>query len=323
MLVIGPNVGAQAAGRNLARFADLLAPEGPAMLKQIAAAEQALTPDCLCAELVYMPPNPRSANVVIRPSVRPYEITLGSSAGVPASRVIPLDELVVRVERDRFYVRWPTAEKRVAFFTGHMLNPYLAPAIVRFLEELSHDGRAALSPFNWEQAEGFPFLPRVQAGRIVLRPAQWRLRKEHLATSSQEAYKCSLQSWRAEWNVPKHVCLSFADNRLVIDLDDTAQAAELRAELLRLPTGGDIIVQEVLPALDEAWLRGPRDTTAVSSSFRSSYLETRRLLSPAMLVLLYLSARRSNQLLQRLGAIRPGVSGCSSRYIARAISKEI
>lgn len=257
MLVVGPNVGAQAAGRNLARFADLLAPEGPAMLKQIAAAERALTPDCLCAELVYMPPNLRSANVVIRPSVRPYEITLGSSAGVPASRVIPLDELVVRVERDRFHVWWPTVEKRVAFFTGHMLNPYVAPAIVRFLEELSHDGRAALSPFHWEQAEGFPFLPRVQAGRIVLRPAQWRLRKEQLVTSSREAYNCSLQSWRAEWNVPKHVCLSFVDNRLVIDLDDTAQAAELRAELLRLPTGGDIIVQEVLPALDEAWLRGP------------------------------------------------------------------
>jgi thiopeptide-type bacteriocin biosynthesis protein len=257
LLVIGPNVGAQAAGRNLARFADLLAPEGPAMLKQIAAAEQALASDCLCAELVYMPPNPRSANVVIRPSVRPYEITLGSSAGVLASRVIPLDELVVGVERDRFYVRWPAAGKRVAFFTGHMLNPYVAPAIVRFLEELSRDGRAAFSPFSWEQAEGFPFLPRVQAGRIVLRPAQWRLRKEHLATSSQEAYDCSLQSWRTEWNVPKRVGLSFADNRLVLDLDDTAQAAELRAELLRLPAGGDIIVQEVLPALDEAWLQGP------------------------------------------------------------------
>ena len=257
MLVIGPNVGAKAAGRNLARFADLLAPEGPTMLKQIAAAEQAHIPDCLCAELVYMPPNPRSANVGIRPSVRPFEIAVGPSAGVAASSVIPLDELVVGVERDRFYVRWPTAEKRVAFFTGHMLNPYLAPGVVRFLEELSHDGRPAFSPFNWEQAEGFPSLPRVQAGRVVLRPAQWRVSKEHLATSSQEAYDRSLQSWRTEWNVPRYVCLSFADNRLVLDLDDTAQAAELRAELLRLPSGGDIIVQEVLPTLDEAWLLGP------------------------------------------------------------------
>ena len=72
---------------------------------------------------------------------------------------------------------------------------------------------------------------------------------------------------------------------------------------LRLPAGGDIIVQEVLPALDEAWSRGPWDITTVSSSFRSSYLEACSLLTPAMLVLLYLSARRSNHLHQRLGAI--------------------
>lgn len=257
MLVIGPNVGAQAAGRNLARFADLLVPEGPGMLKQIADAEQAYTPDRLSAELVYMPPNLRLANVVIRPPVRPYEITLGASAGVAASNIIPLDELTVGIERDLFYVRWSTVKKRVTFFTGHMLNPYMAPAIVRFLEELSRDGTAAFSTFDWDQAEGFPFLPRVQAGRIVLRVAQWRVRKEHLATNSEEAYDRALQSWRTEWNVPRYVCLSVFDNRLVLDLEDTAQAAELRAELLRLPSGGDIIVQEVLPALDDAWLRGP------------------------------------------------------------------
>jgi thiopeptide-type bacteriocin biosynthesis protein len=257
LLVIGPNVGAQAAGRNLGRFADLLAPEGPAMLKQIADAEQACTADRLCAELVYMPLNLRSANVVIRPSVRPYEITLGTSAGVTTSSVIRLDELTVGVERDRFYIRWSTTGKRVALFTGHMLNPYLAPSVIRFLEELSHDGRAAFSTFAWDQAEGFPFLPRVQVGRIVLRLAQWRVRKEHLATNSEEAYDRALLRWRTEWNVPRYVCLSIADNRLVLDLDDTAQAAELRAELLRSPSGGDTIVQEVLPALDEAWLRGP------------------------------------------------------------------
>lgn len=257
LLVIGPNIGAQAAGRNLARFADLLAPEGPAALKQIADADQAQAPDRLCAELVYMPPNPRLSNVAIRPAVRPYEIALGTSPGVSADRVIPLDELVVGVERDRFYVRWLTAEIRFAFFTDHMLNPYVAPDIIRFLEEVGRDGRALFTTFDWGHAEWFPFLPRVQAGRIVLRLAQWRLRKEHLATSSEGAYHRTLRSWRTEWNVPRYVCLSVTDNRLVLDLDDAAQAAELRAELLRLPSDGEIIVQEVLPALDDAWLPGP------------------------------------------------------------------
>jgi thiopeptide-type bacteriocin biosynthesis protein len=256
-VVVGPNLGAQAAGRNLGRFADLLKPEGPAALKQSADAEQAHVPDCLWAELAYLPSNLRSANVVIRPSVRPYEISLGLSAGVPYSCVIPLDELAVGVEGNRFYVRWLTAEKRVVFSSGHMLNHFAAPAVVRFLADLSHDGKALFSTFDWGQAESFPFLPRVQTGRVVLRPAQWRLQKDNLATGSKEAYDRSLKSWRAEWNVPRHVCLSFGDNRLVLDLDHDGQASELRAELLKLPDGGAMILQEVLPALDEAWLPGP------------------------------------------------------------------
>ena len=257
VIVIGPNLGAQGAGRNLGRFADLLKPEGPAALKQSADAEQAHVPDCLWAELAYLPSNLRSANVVIRPSVRPYEISLGLSAGVPYSCVIPLDELAVGVEGNRFYVRWLTAEKRVVFSSGHMLNHFAAPAVVRFLADLSHDGKALFSTFDWGQAESFPFLPRVQTGRVVLRPAQWRLQKDNLATGSKEAYDRSLKSWRAEWNVPRHVCLSFGDNRLVLDLDHDGQASELRAELLKLPDGGAMILQEVLPALDEAWLPGP------------------------------------------------------------------
>jgi len=72
-----------------------------------------------------------------------------------------------------------------------------------------------------------------------------------------DAYRRSLDRWRAEWDVPRHVCLSFGDNRLVLDLDQDAQAAELKAELQKLSDGGAIIVQELLPALDEAWLPGP------------------------------------------------------------------
>ena len=119
-LVVGPNLGATAAGRNLGRFANLLGPDGIIALERVAAAEQARTPEQLWAELVYLPPNFRSANVVIRPPVRSYEIPLGVPSGVPPSHVIPLDELVAGVENGRFYLRWPSAGKRVIVSSGHM-----------------------------------------------------------------------------------------------------------------------------------------------------------------------------------------------------------
>ena len=43
----------------------------------------------------------------------------------------------------------------------------------------------------------------------------------------------------------------------MLDLDQDAQAAELKVELQKLPVGGSVIVQEVLPGFDQAWMPGP------------------------------------------------------------------
>jgi lantibiotic biosynthesis protein len=257
MMAVGPNLGAMAAGRNLGRFADLLGTDGQQALERTAAAERAHAPDDLWAEIVYLPSNFRSANVVIRPPVRSHEIPLGVMAGVPPASVIPLNELVVGIENNRFYVRWPAADKRVRFSSGHMLNLHNAPPVGRFLVDLSLDGKAVFSSFDWGSVEIFPYLPRVQVGRIVLRPAQWRIQKDDFTIETAAAYRNSLDRWRAQWDVPRHIFLSIGDNRLVLDLDQEAQAAELKAELQKLPVGGSVIVQEVLPRLDEAWMTGP------------------------------------------------------------------
>ncbi len=256
VMVLGPNLGAASAGRNLGRFADLLAPDGIDALERTAAAEQAHAPDQLWAEAVYIPANFRLANVVIRPAVRTYELALGVTPGVPSSRVIPLDELVVGVEQDRFYVGWPAVGKRVNFSAGHMLNTYNAPAAIRFLSLLSNDGKAVLSGFDWGPAESFQYLPRVQAGRIVLRPAQWRIQKGEIDIESPAAFRSSLDGWRVEWDAPQLISLRVGDNRLILDLDQDVEAAELKAEIQKLGDGQSITVQEVLPSLDEAWLQG-------------------------------------------------------------------
>lgn len=255
-MVLGPNLGAQSAGRNLGRFAGLLAPDGPDALAQASAAEQAHAPDRLWAEAVYLPANFRLANVVIRPAVRTYEVGVGVTPGVPFSRVIPLDELVVGVEQGRFYVRWPAAGKRVHFSAGHMLNTHNAPAVMRFLSELASDGKAVLSTFDWGPAESFPYLPRVQVGRMALRPAEWRIPKGEIAVDSPAAFRSSLDRWRAEWDVPRLVSLTVGDNRLILDLDQDVEAAELKAEIQKLGDLQSITVQEVLPTLEDAWLQG-------------------------------------------------------------------
>jgi thiopeptide-type bacteriocin biosynthesis protein len=255
-VIVGPNLGAQAAGRNLGRFAHLLSPEGRAALDQIAIAEQSHASDHVWAEIVYLPPNLRSANVVVRPPIRKYEVVLGATAGVPPDCTIPPQELVVGVTDGRFYVRWLREDKKLVFTAGHMLNLANAPALARFLSDVSSDGKSLLSSFDWGPAEGFPFLPRVESGRVVLRPAEWRLQKGDLQSESEQGFRRELDRWRAQWEVPRFVCLSFGDNRLVLDLEQELQANELKSELAKLREGGFLVVQEVLPSLEEAWLPG-------------------------------------------------------------------
>jgi thiopeptide-type bacteriocin biosynthesis protein len=254
LVVVGPNLGASAAGRNLGRFADLLGPEARVALERAARAEEARASGRLWAELVYMPRQPRLANVTVRPAVRGYEIPVAVAPGVPDPCVIPLGELAIGVRDGRLFVHWTVVGAEVAVCAGHMLNPRNAPAVCQFLSEVGRDGQAQLGAFDWGPASGFPALPRVQSGRVVLRPAQWRVGPREVPPGTAEAFRAALGRWRSRWDVPRHVYLGPGDQRLLLDLDDPRQADELRTTLRR---GSAVILQEVLPALDEVWTEGP------------------------------------------------------------------
>jgi thiopeptide-type bacteriocin biosynthesis protein len=258
-VVVGPNLGAIAAARNLGRFADLLGEEATTALQELGSAEFAQHPDCIWTELAYLPHRFRLANVSVRPHPRPYEITIGTTPGLSPDRVIPLEELVVGTRGGRFYVRWPARGAEVLACTGHMLNNMQAPDVCRFLDDLRRDGRAQFSSFDWGSAAALPVLPRVQVGRIVLCPAQWRIdaRAQKELASDPATFMTGLRKWRGRWHVPRYVYLSFGDNRLLLDLDDEAQADQLRAEIRRLAEGAQLLLQEALPAPEHAWVGGP------------------------------------------------------------------
>jgi thiopeptide-type bacteriocin biosynthesis protein len=52
------------------------------------------------------------------------------------------------------------------------------------------------------------------------------------------------------------VCLTFGDNRLILNLDLADHTRILLAEWKRLLDNQSLLLQEVVPSLDEAWLRG-------------------------------------------------------------------
>ncbi|MEV6979405.1 lantibiotic dehydratase, partial [Kitasatospora sp. NPDC093806] len=260
LLVVGPNLGASSAGRSLGRFADLLAPEGPAALRDLGEAEYRARPEAgRPTEVVYLPAIHRMANVVVRPAAHDHEIVLDVPAGVPADRVVPLDDILVGLREDRYRLRSRRLGITLRPTARHMLNIHQAPAVCRFLDEVTRDGTPEFAPFDWGPANGFPFLPRVQYGRIVLSPARWLLRRPDGGakewSEDAEAFADRVAAWRTEWSVPPRLYLTMADNRLLLDLDDPGQVEQLRAEA-RGNRGGVLVLQEALPDAGTAWVPG-------------------------------------------------------------------
>ncbi|HLG60503.1 MAG TPA: lantibiotic dehydratase [Ktedonosporobacter sp.] len=261
LIVIGPNMGALQAGRYLGRFAHILGEEAQQALTLIAEKEALLEPDLIHAEVVYQPRDDRMMNVVIRPAVRRHEILYGVMPGVEQTHVIPLDELVVGVRDGRFYLRWATQNREVRVCTGHMLSTMQASAPIRFLSEMGQDQVALSSNFQWGACADFPFLPRIQVGRVVLALAHWRISSQfhlaELAPQRAEDFPAALQAWRERWDVPRYVYLSLGDNRLLLDLTCPAQVEELRASLHLLKNGEAVVLEEALPGPEHAWMPGP------------------------------------------------------------------
>ncbi|HEY2059528.1 MAG TPA: lantibiotic dehydratase [Amycolatopsis sp.] len=250
-------------GRMVGRFVHLL--PGPAedqVREHLLAQDATAEPGVVHAELSYLPVQGRAANVTVHPLMRSHEIPVNVTPSVPADRVIPLRDIVIGLDGDRFAVYSARLGRRIRIHQGHMLNPQAAPDVCRFLLESAQDGEWAPAGFGWGSLETAPFLPRVRRGRIVLRLAQWNIELPatfgRAALESDEALAAAVRTWRSRWQVPRWVYVTDQDRRLLLDLDHEPSIMELRTELARAAERGLtwLPVQEMYPGFDELWVSG-------------------------------------------------------------------
>jgi lantibiotic biosynthesis protein len=259
-VVVSPIVGSHGAGRILGRFAYLFDGQGERAMGDAARRQEAGARGSVCAELVYSPDRVWLSNVTIRPGARSHEIAVGVTPGVRREGVIPVDELVVGVRGDAFYLRWPKGGTYVDVFESHVLNPATAPAVCAFLAQMRHAGRPLMTSFQWGGlARELPRLPRVELGRIVLSPAMWRppFGTGALAPDTPEGFAAGLEGWRSRWQLPGRVFATQADNRLLLDLDNPLQVELLRGLVRPGKEGMEVVLQEALPGVADGWLPGP------------------------------------------------------------------
>jgi lantibiotic biosynthesis protein len=198
------------------------------------AAEEALRPDAVFAEVAHMPQQ-RIGNVLSRPPLRRYEIPYLGRSGVPRERQLPIGDLLVAVEGGRVVLRSRRLGREVLprLTAAHDFTGPGNLAVYRFLCALQVQGVAEGLQFSFGALERAPHLPRVVAGRVVLSPARWSLREEELRSlrAPGGARFAALQELRRRRGLPRWVAVADADKLLPIDLD-SALSADVAAGLL-------------------------------------------------------------------------------------------
>jgi len=259
-------MGAESAVALLARFAvgDATLTEH---LRELAAHEAALRPDCLMADISYRALAEAVNNVHRRPTLAPYEITVytpGANAG-PAESLLPA-ELSLCVRDDQM-VLWSERHQREVWprhFSALNYAPGVTPPVARLLRLIGMQQSAqGAYAWSWGAAEAaFTKLPRIKLGdNLVLCPARFHVPvSAELTSALKRDPHAALQALRQRLRLPRYVNLSqggawnVEPSFVLLDLDSPWAAELFAREALRTP---NLRFEEVLPALDDLWATGP------------------------------------------------------------------
>ncbi|MBX6389649.1 MAG: lantibiotic dehydratase [Frankia sp.] len=224
--------GARHAGVAAARFLHLLTPAELERFRSVYASLPTAMPGAASVQLSSPPLDVRLAAVARTPELLPL-LPVGDFHPNPQWTVA---DLAVAGDSDGLWL--------MSRSTGRLVEPLLANCVrlpsgqqplVRFLTEIWTAGTAPCARFDWGQARGLPFLPRVRRGRSILHPARWTIPAALVGprTASWPEWKASWQRHRERYRLPREVLVGDDDVRLRLDLDENAHLAVLRSHLDR------------------------------------------------------------------------------------------
>jgi thiopeptide-type bacteriocin biosynthesis protein len=222
--------------------------------------EEAQRPDAVFAEIVHLPEG-RVGNILLRPTLRSYEIPFLARSGAPPEAQLPVTDLLLSVVSDGVDSR--SAERLVlrSRRLGREVLPRLTSAhkyslsslgVYRFLCELQRQGTVAALEWDWRPLDALPFLPRVSSGRTVLARARWNLDRHDLERFRDRAE--GLREWCREAGLPRWIVLAQEDQELVTDLGNPLSVEALLHHLRR---GERATLVELFPSPDELCAIGP------------------------------------------------------------------
>jgi lantibiotic biosynthesis protein len=224
--------GSRHAGVSAARFLHLLTPAEFASFQHVYQQLPTSQPDAATVQLSGPPLDARLVAVARTPALLPI-LPLGDFHSAPPWTV---DDLAVAGDGQRLWlVSRTTGQPVEPLLCNSVLLPALQQPLMRFLTEIWTAWNAPCSRFDWGQASGLPFLPRLRRGRTIVHPGRWIIDRTALAARSTGwlQWRQVWQQHRQQRQIPQQVLIGDDDVRLRLDLDNHAHLAVLRDHLDR------------------------------------------------------------------------------------------
>ena len=191
----------------------------------ITAKEAEMNPDVIFAEIVHLPES-RIGNILLRPVLRPYEISYLAKSGVHSDFELSADDLYVSLKNNHIVLRSKRLNREIVprMSTAHNYSGQNPMPVYHFLCDLQHqNGRTGLGFFWNETAQQLDYLPRVVYKNCILSQARWTVHEKEMKAFFGIKEDCELltkiKEWRMKRNIPDTVVLADGDNELYVDMN--------------------------------------------------------------------------------------------------------
>src|SRR5690606_18108405 len=127
---------------------------------------------------VYLPSETRNANVTRNIHSSQYELALFTNSSKDEFHRLSLNDILIGIENDKFYAKSKALNKKLIITMNNMLNTRTAPNAIRFLYDVSLEGKKIWFNFPWDTIyNDYPFIPKIEYKNFVISPQKWVLNK--------------------------------------------------------------------------------------------------------------------------------------------------